>query len=449
MDSTNAGTRPRVVIIGAGFAGLYAAKALRRAPVDIVMIDRNNYHTFQPLLYQVATAQVEAGDIAMAARGIFQRQKNFDFRMGTVTGVDWDAHLVLLENDDRVAFDYLILGAGAVYTDFGVPGVFQHGFFLKSLSEAVNIRSHLLRQFERACTDPAAIAEGALNFVIVGGGPTGVEMAGAMVELIDHVLPKDFPSLEVSQAHIIIVEMLDRLMAPYSQKNRAYTERVLRRRGVDVRLEQAVADVRVGGVELKSGEIIPTQTLIWAAGVRGNPLAEALGVELTRGWRVKQEPDLSIPGHPNAFVAGDLAGATDDDGKPYPQVAQVAIQQGKHAAKQIQRHIQGQPMQPFHYFDKGIMAIIGRNAGIAELSKSLGGFKFRGFLGWLSWLFIHLIYLVGFKNRLSVLFNWTYSYLTYDRSPRLITPMNTAEQAVAAPQAPKPETKREAERQTA
>lgn len=416
-------TKPRVVVIGAGFVGLYAARALRRAPVEVLLIDQNNYHTFQPLIYQVATAGLEPEEVAHGVRSIFRRQDNFTFRQATVSGVDWGAKSLELAGGDSVTFDYLILGAGAVYNDFGIPGIKEHAYYVKSLTEAVNIRSHVLRQFELASADPSLIDKGILDVVIVGGGPTGVEMAGALSELFSRVLPKDYPNLDVSKARIILVEMLDFLLPPYGERSRAYTEEVLRGRGVDLRLGQALAEVRDGEVELKSGEVIPYGTFIWAAGVRGHPLVDALGVELEKGYRVRVEPDLSIPGHPYAFAAGDLSGGKDEDGKPLPQVAQVAIQGGKFAAKAIMADLKGQARGTFKYFDKGNMAIIGRNAGVAELSKVFLGVHLRGVLGWLGWLFIHLVYLPGYRNRVNAFVDWAYNYFTWDRRARLITDM--------------------------
>jgi len=416
--------RPRVMIVGAGFTGLYAAKALRKAPVEVIVVDQNNYHTFQPLIYQVATAGLEPEEVAHNVRAIFRRQPNFTFRQATVSGVNWERKALELVGGDTLAFDYLIVGAGAVYNDFGIPGVREHAFYLKSLTEAVNIRSHVLRQFERASADPSLIDQGILNVVLVGGGPTGVEMAGALVELFDRVLPRDYPDLEVSRAKVILVEMLDFLLPPYGDKSRTYTEEVLRGRGVDVRLGTALSEVREHEVELKGGEVIPTETLIWAAGVRGHPLVDALGVELEKGYRVKVNPDLSLPGHPYAFAAGDVAGSRDENDQLHPQVAQVAIQGGRFIAKTIMGELRGETERgTFRYFDKGNMAIIGRNAGVAELSKKLGGFRFRGLLGWLAWLFIHLVYLPGYRNRLNAFVDWVYSYFTFDRRARLITEM--------------------------
>ncbi|MEX2542463.1 MAG: NAD(P)/FAD-dependent oxidoreductase [Trueperaceae bacterium] len=415
--------RPTVAIIGAGFAGLYAAKMLRDAPVRVLLIDQHNYHTFQPLLYQVATAQLEPEEIARTVRGIFRRQANFEFRQATVTGVDWQTDELRLRSGGNVRFDYLIVGVGAVYNDFGIPGVRRHGYFLKSLSEAVNIRSHILRQFERAAADPALIDDGALNFVIVGGGPTGVEMAGALVELFRRVLPRDYPRLDVGRARVILLEMTDRLLIPYAPRLQRYTADTLQRRGVEVRLDTAVAEVRAGSAVLADGEVIPTRTLIWAAGVRGHPLVDSLDVELTRGGRVAVNGNLSLPRRNHVFVAGDASGATDADGSPYPQVAQVAIQQGKHAAREVLRRVNGEESREFRYDDPGSMAIIGRDAGVAQLSRRFGNLRLTGFLGWLGWLFIHLIYLPGHQNRFNALVNWTYSYLTFDRHARLIAEM--------------------------
>jgi NADH:ubiquinone reductase (H+-translocating) len=432
--------KPKVIIVGAGFVGLNAGKALKNAPVDVLMIDQNNYHTFQPLLYQVATAGLEPTDIAYQARGVFRHQKNFHFLQGKVTGVDWANQDVLMESGAAIHYDYLILGAGAVYTDFGTPGVKEHGFLLKTLEQANNLRSHILQQFELASIHPELIDEGILNFVIVGGGPTGVEMSGAMIELFDNVLPGDYPELDMTKAKVILLESSDEIMTPYSPRTRIYTLETLRKRGVDIQLSSRVSAVDAHSVTLKDGRSIPTKTLIWAAGVRASPLVDMLGLELDKGFRVKVNEDLSIPGKPNVFVAGDMSGAKDSKGVFYPQVATVAIQQGKHVGKTITALVAGQTSKPFSYFDKGIMAIIGRNSGIAELSPKLGGLKMRGFLGWLGWLFIHLIYLPGYQNRFGTFATWTYNYFTYDRHVRLINYMSekkaVRESAEGAPQHP-------------
>ncbi|HZW28536.1 MAG TPA: NAD(P)/FAD-dependent oxidoreductase [Trueperaceae bacterium] len=429
-----------MIIVGAGFAGLYAAKALKHAPVDVLLIDAHNYHTFQPLLYQVATAALDAGDIAHQVRNVFKRQPNVRFRMGLVTGVDEDAKEVVLEGGERLGYDYLILANGAVYNDFGTPGVREHAFVLKDLDKAVKLRGHILSRFERAAVDPRLIDAGALTFVIVGAGPTGVEMAGALVELFQRVLPPEYPELDLRVARVVLIEMGPEVLPPFGQASRRYAERVLRQRGVDVRLRSAVVNVTEDGVTLKSGEFIPCQTVIWAAGVRGHPLGEDLGMALERGFRVPVEPDLSLPGRPEVFVVGDLAGAKDAADRLLPQVAQVAIQAGKHAARSIVKRIQGRQTEPFVYRDLGNMAIIGRSAGIAELSRLFLGLRLRGFVGWLGWLFLHLVYLPGFRNRLSAVVSWAYNFITYDRHARLILRMGpgrgfSAPRGEAAPDA--------------
>lgn len=421
--STSTPQRPRVVIAGVGFAGLYAARVLQDKPVDVLLVDQNSYHTFQPLLYQVATSLLEPEETARTIRGIFKGRNNIDFRQATITGVDWERKRVLVRSGHSIPFDYLIVGTGTIYNDFGTPGVRENSLFLKSLSEAVNIRSHILRQFERAAADPSIIEDGALNFVIVGGGPTGVEMAGSMTELFKRVLPKDFPNLDVTRARVILLEMAGHLLGPYSPSLRDYTARVLRKHGVEVRLETAVSEVTPTGVVVGDGEFIPTGTVIWSAGVRAHPMVEALDTELTRGGRIAVERNLSLPGRPFAFAAGDVAAVVGGDEGPHPQLAQVAIQQGKHAANEILRELRGRQSQPFRYRDPGSMSIISSNAGVAELSPRFGGLKLSGFLGWLGWLFIHLIYLPGHVNRVSALFNWAYSYVTSDRHARLIAPL--------------------------
>ncbi|MDQ4078808.1 MAG: NAD(P)/FAD-dependent oxidoreductase [Chloroflexota bacterium] len=408
---------PRVVIVGAGFAGMKAARKLAKAPVDILLVDENNFHTFQPLLYQVATAALEPEEVAHAARGIFHDQDNFNFRLAKVTGVDWDTQTLEVADGDHVPFDYLILAAGAVTNYFGIEGVEENAFPLKSLAEAVNLRSHIIYQFEHADTNPGAIDEGVLNFVIVGGGPTGVEMAGSLIELFDYVLVNDYPEIEVECARVILIEMMDHLLAPFHEKSREYALEVLRKRGVEVMLNEAVVRATPTEVHLESGKVIPTRTLIWAAGVRANPLADNLGLEQTRGGRVVVNDDLSVPGHPNVFVVGDMAASKDKEGNVHPQLAQVALQGATHAAKQIERRLSGKPTKRFDYFDPGIMATVGRNAAATELP---GGIRFTGFIAWLAWLFLHLMYLVGFRNRLNVFVNWWWNYITFDRSARLI-----------------------------
>ena len=432
----SAATPPHVVVVGAGFAGLNAARRLareaRETPMRITLIDRHNYHTFQPLLYQVATSGLQPQDIGYSVRGIFGRSlfgrpSPVSFRMATVVGVDWDAKRLELAHGEGIDFDLLVLAAGASTNDYGIPGVSEFGFPLKSLHEAVQLRNHVLGQFERVETDPELIDKGALNFVIAGGGPTGVELSGAMAELVDHVIASDHPQLDTSRVRIILVEMLDTLLAPYSERSRAYTKEALEERGIEVKLSTAIEHVSFGEVALDSGERIPTRSLIWTAGVKANPLADVLDLEQTKGGRVATERTLKVAGR-DAFVIGDLSGATDEDGDLYPQLAPVAIQQGKFVSEQIPRLLRGRALEAFHYVDKGTMATIGRHDAVTELPF---GINIRGPLAWLAWLFLHLMYLVGFRNRIAVFFSWMWNYVTYDRSSRLIiTPSQPEEDEV-------------------
>jgi NADH dehydrogenase len=416
---------PRVVIVGAGFGGLSAARSLRRAPVEVLLVDRVNYHTFQPLLYQVATAGLEPEEIAHSVRAILRTQANFSFRVGTASGVDWARREVAVGGGGRIAYDYLILAAGAATADYGIPGVAEHGLGLKSLADAVNLRAHVLEQFEAAARDPSLAEGGALTFVIAGGGPTGVEMAGAMMELIGKVLRRDYPNLDLSRARVVLLEREPRLLSAFHPSSQAYALSELRRRGVEVRLSAAVKRADAAEVELASGERIAARTLLWAAGVRASPLAERLGLEQTHGGRIVVKEDLSVPGRPEVFAIGDLAASRDPRGALHPQLAPVAIQAGAHAAATIVRRLAGANGLPFVYRDGGIMATIGRNAAVAELS---GGLRLRGRAGWVTWLALHLVQLIGFRNRAMVLLNWAWNYFTYERGARLIVHVDEKEE---------------------
>lgn len=413
--------KPNVVIIGAGFGGMKAATSLKDAPVDVILVDQHNYHTFQPLLYQVATAALDPDEIAHTIRGIFHNQKNFHFRLGKVTGVNWDGQEVLMEAGEPIPFNYLILAAGVTTNYFGIPGVEDHAFPLKSVQEALTMRSHVMRQFEMADVNPALMDEGVLNFVVVGGGPTGVEMAGALLELFNMVLRKDFQHLDVSRARVILVEATDKVLAPFHPSLRENALKTLEKRGVEVMLNEAVVEATADKVVLKSGKVIPTRTLVWAAGVRSNPLADSLGLEQTRGGRIVVNPDLSVPTMPHVFVVGDMAASKDEEGNLHPQLAQPALQGASHVVKIIKRRLQGDTGEPppFRYVNLGTMATIGRNAAVTEFPFKFGP-RFTGFIAWLMWLFLHLMYLVGFRNRLNVFINWAWNYFTYDRSARLI-----------------------------
>lgn len=414
--------RHRVVVVGAGFGGLELVKGLRDVPVDVVLVDSNNFHTFQPLLYQVATAGLDSDDIAHPVRGIVAGQRNVDVRLGRVVGVDLDDRTVALADGPPIAYDTLVLAAGAVTNTFDLPGVEEHGFGLKSLGDALALRAHVLRQFERAAVAPELVDDGALNVVIAGGGPTGVELAGGLVELYQRVLEHDFPTIDVRRARVVLVEPTDRLLGTFHPRLAERARRTLSARGVEVLLGVGVDGTDGKVVHLNGGEVIPAATLVWTAGVRASGLAAVVAEQLgegavTRGGRLVVEDDLRLPGHPEVFVIGDLAGARDADGELLPQVAPVAIQQGRHAATVIAGALEGRPSTPFRYRDKGSMATIGRHDAVAQLP---GRVRLTGPLGWVAWLALHLVMLIGFRNRVNVLVNWAWNYVTYDRASRLI-----------------------------
>ncbi len=409
--------RRRVVIAGAGFGGLAAARRLEREPFEVTIVDRNNFHTFLPLLYQVATAGLNAADVAYAVRGVFQRRQRVGFRQGTVTGVDWESGKIQIEGAPGLGFDNLIIASGSVPNFFGLPGAEAHSFPLYSLADATRLRNHVLRQFEAADTEPELVEQGALDFVVVGGGPTGVEVAGSLAELIDRVLSRDFHTLDVRRARIVILEASDRLLPAFHPRSQSYAQQTLAARGVEVRRGEAVASVGPTSVELASGEVITTRTVVWAAGVQAGSLAARLGVEQGRAGRIAVEPDLSLPDHPEAFAVGDVADIDDGRGGRLPQLARVAIRGGRHAADQIIGDVEGRVRRPFRYRDPGTMATIGRRAAVAELPWAP---PLRGLLAWVAWLVLHLVELLGMRNRLSVLVNWAWNYLTWDRGPRLI-----------------------------
>lgn len=423
-------------MIGAGFGGLATAKALRDAPLDVVVVDRNNFHTFQPLLYQVATSGLTPADVAYPVRGIFRRQHNVSFRRATVTGVDWASHEVVLDVGDRLSFDRLVVAAGAAVNDYAVPGVAEHGFPLYVLPDAVRLRNHILGRFEAADADPSLVADGVLTFVVVGGGPTGVEVAGALVELIDKVLDRDFRGsrCDVRRARVALVEMSGDVLPTFRPRSRRYARSILAARGVEVRTAASVTAVTATRVHLGDGSEIAAHTLVWAAGVKAAAVAGAIDVATGPSGRISVEPDLRIPGHPDAFVVGDVAAIEDRNGGFLPGVAQVAIQSGRHVARLIAREHAGDGdiHEPFRYHDKGAMATIGRRSAVAQLGTRI---DLTGTLAWLAWLGLHLVYLMGFRNRVSVFVNWAWNYLTWDRGARLILGSgegDTGAQAVGA-----------------
>jgi NADH dehydrogenase len=333
----------------------------------------------------------------------------------TVHGVEFDRREVLVDHGRPIPYDYLRLAAGAVSSDFGVPGVTEHAIALKTLADATRVRSTVLRRFEETNTDPSLVDAGALTFVVAGGGPTGVELCGALGELFTKVLAKDFKNLDVGRGQVVLVEMADCLLDGFSPESQAEAKPELR--GVDVRLGVAIASVGTDELCLADGSAIPAGTVVWAAGVKASPLAGALGLERTKQGEIIVGADLSVPGHPEVFVIGDLAAAERPDGEPYPQLAPVAMQAGRYVARSMLRRTQGKPTKPFRYIDKGIMATIGRRSAVAELPF---GIRFGGTLGWLSWLGLHLVFLIGFRNRVVVLVNWAWNYLKWDRGNRVI-----------------------------
>ena len=403
-------------MIGAGFGGIGAARRLADLPVDVTIIDQRNHHVFQPLLYQVATAGLSPADIALPVRGIFQDDENIDFRWATVESIDFDRQLVLVDTGPALPYDYLVVAAGSQTRWFGIPGVEEHALPMKTLEDATALRAHVLAEFERAAADPQEVDEGALTFVIVGGGPTGVELAGAFVELFE-VLARDFHHLDVGRARIVLIEATDHLLTGFTEKSQRSALDTLKSRGVEVRLGQAVDRVGPGRVHLKGGDVLASNSLVWAAGIQPAPLAAAIGLERGPGGRIVVRRDLRPPQHDNVFVIGDLAAATDHKGRPYLQMASVALQQGHFVGRQVGRLARGRRPRKFRYLDYGEMATIGRNSAVAELAFHI---HLRGILGWWAWLLVHLVRLMGFRNRFAVFFNWTWSYLTYDRGARLI-----------------------------
>ena len=405
----------RVVIVGGGFGGLYAAKALRSAPVEVTLIDRRNHHVFQPLLYQVATAGLSAIDIGEPIRRILRKQANTSVHLAEVVSVDVDSRQVHLVEGDPVGYDFLIVAAGAGDSYFGHDDWEPHAPGLKSIEDALEIRRRVLFAFEQAeVVEDEDERIGLLSFAVIGGGPTGAELAGALAELSRHTLAQEFRRFNPGDARILLVEAGDRILPAYPPTLSARAHEQLERLGVEVRAGVPVTEVDDQGLRI-GDEDVPCRTILWAAGVAASPLGQSLGAELDRAGRVIVEPDLTVPGHPEVFVVGDLAHVVGENGQ-LPGVAPAAIQMGKHAAESIARAISGEPVGSFRYVDRGTMATLGRSSGIAIVK----GIRLWGRPAWLAWLFIHILFLIGFRNRAVVLFEWTRSYLTYGRSARLI-----------------------------
>ncbi len=406
-----------VVVIGGGFAGLYAARSLARHNLRVVLVDRVNYHLFQPLLYQVATAALSPGDIAEPLRGVLRKYRNVEVLLGDVTHIDVQGRNVTLEDGAQLSYDYLVVATGARHSYFAHPEWEVLAPGLKSLADALEMRRRVFLAFERAeREEDPAVRQALLTFVIVGGGPTGVELAGAIAEIARHTVSKDFRHFDPRQARVVLLERGSRILEAYPFDLSASAQRALEHIGVEVQTGRGATDITADRVVV-GDEVIPAYTTLWAAGVAASPLGRDLGVEVDRSGRVPIQPDLSVAGHPEVFVAGDLALFRQPNGKTLPGVAPVAIQQGKAAADNIWRSKNGQPRRTFHYFDRGSMATIGRAAAVAEIR----GLHLSGFLAWLSWLFVHLLFLVGFENRVLVMIQWAMSYLSYERGARLIT----------------------------
>jgi NADH:quinone reductase (non-electrogenic) len=405
------------VIVGGGFGGLYAARQFRGKDVNVTLVDRRNHHVFQPLLYQVATAGLSPGDIASPIRWILRRQRNVDVLLEDVVRVDAAARAIHFRDGAQYRYDYLIVAAGATHAYFGHDDWRPYAPGLKTLEDALEIRRRVLGAFEAAERDSVLTKRPAhLTFVIVGGGPTGVELAGALAEIAKQTLAQDFRHFDPRGARILLVEAGPTILATFPEPLRAAARRDLERLGVEVRTGTAVT--RIGPNVVEAGtETLEAATVLWAAGVAASPLGAALGVPLDRAGRVLINPDLTIPGHPEVFVIGDLASLTGPDGRPYPGVAQVAIQMGVHAARNIVRATRGQPLLPFRYRNLGDMATIGRASAIGNLPVA----QLKGLIGWLAWLFVHIFNLIGFRNRILVMVQWAWAYFSYQRSVRLIT----------------------------
>ncbi|HEY2828996.1 MAG TPA: NAD(P)/FAD-dependent oxidoreductase [Thermoanaerobaculia bacterium] len=403
---------PHVVIVGGGFAGLYAARALRRTPVRITLVDRHNYHLFQPLLYQVATAALNPSDIAAPIRSILRTQDNVSVLLGEAASIDPARKVVSLADGAELAYDYLLLATGATHSYFSHPEWEPNAPGLKSIDDALEIRRRVLLAFEAAEREEDEVQRNALlTFVIVGAGPTGAELAGALSEIARQTMLRDFRHINPSSARIILIEGKERVLPTYPTSLSKKAQRQLERLGVEVITNSVVTSLSER--EVRIGEkTIPTRTVLWAAGVKASPLARSLGVPLDRAGRVIVNPDLTIPGHPEVFVAGDLAAVGD-----VPGVAPAAIQEGNHTATNIERAIAGKPLRTFHYFDKGSLATIGRAAAVADIR----GLKLSGFIAWFAWLTIHIFFLIGFRNRFLVITQWAWAYVTYQRGARLIT----------------------------
>ena len=409
--------RPHVLILGGGFGGLYAARALKNAPVRVTLVDRRNHHLFQPMLYQVATAGLNPSDIASPIRSILRHSKNTEVLLAEASTIDVSARRVGFTDGSTLQYDYLIVATGARHSYFGHDDWEPLAPGLKSLEDALEIRRRVLLAFEKAEREPdPRRRHGYLTFVIVGGGPTGVEMAGAVAEIRRYALRRDFRHIDPGEATVLLLEGGPRLLPSYPPKLSDLAKLELRRLGVEVRIDTLVTDIRPGFVAA-AGWIIPTETVIWAAGNTASPVLRELGTPLDSAGRAIVEPDCTIPGHPEVFVLGDAAAFSHHGGGTLPGVSPVAIQMGEYAARAIVGDLAGRPRRPFQYWDKGQLAVIGRGQAVADIWR----LRFGGFIAWLVWIFVHIFFLIGFRNRVLVLLEWALSYASYSRGARLIT----------------------------
>ncbi len=408
---------PHIVIVGAGFGGMELARRLKNAPVEITLIDRQNYHLFQPLLYQVAIAGLVPSQIAYPLRTIFRKQKNITFQMGEVTSIDFESKYVKT-NGSVIAYDYLVLATGGQTNFFGMNSVEENGFQLKNVESAVATRNHLLKLFEQANREVDSEKRRAmLTFVVVGAGPTGVETAGALAELITHVMAKDYPHMDLSEVRVLLLEAGNAVMPAYPDELRKATFDLLRSKKVEIMLNAKLTSYDGQQVLLADGGCIDTHTLIWSAGVKASEITRQLGVPLAGSGRVRTDAFLRVSSHPEVFVIGDAAYVENGNGQPLPMLATVAQQQATITAQNIQKILSGKELRPFHYKDPGLLATIGHNAAVARI----WGLSFSGFIAWMIWVVLHIYRLIGFRNRILVLVNWAWDYVFYENQVRLIT----------------------------
>jgi NADH dehydrogenase len=409
--------RPRVLILGGGFAGIGAARKLKDADADVVLVDKRDYHTFQPLLYQVATALLDTAAVGHPLRDLFHEQSNVVVHQETVTDIDLTRREVSFAEGPPLTYDYLVLALGAEVNFFGTDGATEHAFPMYTLADAVRLKNHLLRKWRDADRDDALIDDGALNVVVVGGGPTGVESAGALAELYYNDLTEDYPNISSDRVHITLVEAAPELFGMFKPDIRTYAKDALEKRGVEILLGELVAEVSPTRVTLKSGKVLPAHTLVWGAGLQASQLAPSLGLELQRGNRIAAEPDLSIAGHPEAFAVGDVAWITDTKtNDTLPQLGSVALQAGEHAGDNIARLVENKETKPFEYHDKGTMAAIGRGAAVVQLHR---GRTIKGKAAWLAWGSVHLALLSTGEDRAKAMVDWTWAGFTHERASRI------------------------------